>query len=219
MSSMRTEIKACVSESLRELLDEPLASSGFSRRRNGLVYSRLLPEAVQRIDVAFEIHPRDNRNAAAAIYPWIEISMDSVNAIAKEMVDGDETLLGDLPDTTLQEPAEFTAPKGIGARWFIYQPDSVPAAVTEMGRFFDKWTIPFLDYYASPNAICTAYGQGDERASSVLHAPALRIAAAMVVLGRYDDAQKVADKWFGKAGPRRRYRSVFEYLESGSAPA
>lgn len=216
MSSMKSEIKACVCESLSEGLDEQLASNDFSRRKNSLIYSRRLPKADQRIEVVIEIHPADCPNAAAAIYPWLEVSMDSVNSVAKEMVGSDETLLGGLPDTTMREPIEFTSPKGIGSRWFIYQPDSVPGVVSEMKCFLQQWGIPFLDYYTSPDAICDAYDRGDERVIND-RTQKLRVVAAMVLLDRVGDAMKVAEKWFGKAGPRKQCRSVFSYLESRSA--
>lgn len=216
MSSMKSEIKACVSQWLGDELDEQLASNGFSRRKNALTYSRKLPKADQRIEVVIEIHPSDCPNAAAAIYPWLEVSMDSVNSVAKEMVDGDETLLGGGPDTTLREPIEFTSPKGIGSRWFIYQPDSVPGVISEMQCFLQQWGIPFLDYYISPDAICDAYDHGDERVIND-RSYKIRVVAAMVLLNRVSDAMQVLEKWFGKSGPRRQYRSVFRYLESRSA--
>lgn len=125
-------------------------------------------------------------------------------------------MLGGGPDTTLREPIEFTSPKGIGSRWFIYQPDSVPGVISEMQCFLQEWGIPFLDYYTSPDAICDAYDHGDERVIND-RSYKIRVVAAMVLLNRVSDAMQVLEKWFGKAGPRRQYRSVFRYLESRSA--
>ena len=216
MSSMKSEIKACVCESLGLELDQQLALNGFARRKNSLIYSRSLPQADQRIEVAIEIHPADCPNAAAAVYPWLEVSMGAVNLLAKEMVDDNEMLLGGVPNTTLREPIEFTSPKGVGSRWFIYQSDSVPGIVLEMKWFLQQWAIPFLDYYTSPDAICDAYDRDDERVINDRFYK-IRIAAALVLLNRVDDAMKVVEKWFGKAGPRKQYKSVFSYLESRSA--
>ncbi len=212
MSSQRAKIKACVCQSLEELVDEPLSPTGFRRRRGSLIYSRKIGEAVQRIDVVIQHRPRDQPNSAAAIYPDLEVRMDSLNLLVAEMVGGD-TALGGAPDITLRAPIEWTSVKPARARWFLYQPDSVPGVVTEMKAFLQKWTIPILDRYTTPAEICDAYDRGSDRILGGLP-EWLCVVAAMLLCSRSADAMAVMERHFGKLGPRRQYHRVFEYLEA-----
>ena len=136
-----------------------------------------------------------------------------MNALVMEMVGGDRELSG-APDVTLWESIAFTSGnKGLGARWFIYQADSVPGVIGEMKEFLQKWTIPFLDRYTTPAEVCAAYDRDDGRICAGLPQP-LRVVAAMLLCGRDADALQVMERWFGKLGPRRQYHRVFEYLEA-----
>lgn len=215
MNSMKAEIEACLRANLETGLDAPLASLGFSRRTTGLSYSRRLADAAQKIEVAVEIHPADRPDSAAAIYPWLSVSIDAVEKLVLEMVGGDVSLLSGLPGGTLREPIEFTSAKAAHARWFVFQPDSVPGIVDEMKLFLQQWTLPFLDRYSTPADICEMYDRGDARVMNDL-AQKLRVAAAMVLCGRTADAIGVMDRWFGKPGPRKRYQRVFDHLAANS---
>ncbi len=211
MKSMKAEIKECLCVNLEKELDSWLLQSGFARRKNTLVYTRELADARQRIEIAMEIHPADRPDSAAAVYPWLDISMDTVDKLVVEMIGGDLSLLPGLPGGTLREPIEFTSAKAAHARWFIFQPDSVPSVVREMKSFLQRWTLPFLDAYSTPRGICDAYERGDARVLNDLN-QVLRVVAAMVLSGRNDDAVGAMEKWFGKPGPRKRYQRVFDYL-------
>lgn len=208
---MRTEIKECLSANLETGLDDWLGQFGFVRRKNALVYVRELTEAVQRIEVAVEIHPADRTDSAAAVYPWLEVRMDAIEEMVMEMIGGDLSLLPGLPGSTLREPIEFTSAKAMSARWFIFQSDSVPGVVKNMRLFLQQWGLPFLDVYSTVRDICDAYDRSDARIMNDL-AQALRVAAAMVLGGRTVDAMAVMERWFGKPGVRKRYQCVFDYL-------
>lgn len=211
MNSMKAEIEACLRTNLETGLDAYLASLGFIRRKNALTYSRKLAEAIQKIEVPVEIHPGDRPDSAAAVYPWLSVSIEAVEALALEMVGGDESLLSGLPGTTLRQPIEFTSAKAAHARWFVFQEDSVPGIVGGMKSFLEQWTAPFLDLYSTPAGVCSAYEKGDARVINDL-AQKLRVAAAMVLCGRSTDALRVMDRWFGTPGLRKRYKRVFDYL-------
>lgn len=215
MSSQRADIEACVCQRLGDLVDKPLIAAGFRRGKNSLIYSREVGDSMQKIDVAIEHHPKDDPNSAAAVYPQLEVRMGSVNSLVMEMVGGDPALNA-APDITLREPIAFTSGnKGLGARWFIYQADSVPGVIAEMKAFLQEWTIPFLDCYMTPAQICDAYDHGDGRVLPGLR-QWLRVVAAMVLCGRKADAMSVMERHFGKPGPRRRYHRVFEYLQASN---
>jgi hypothetical protein len=203
-----------VCQALGEIMDETLTASGFRRARNSVIYSRRIGEAVQKIDVAIQHRPKDHPNAAAAIYPILDVRMDSVNALVTEMVCGDPAL-GGRTDITLREPIEWTSVKAARARWFLYQPDSVPGVIAEMKVFLLKWTLPILDQYTTPAQMCDAYDRDDERVSGIAGVSQwLRVVAAMVLCGRWADAMAVMEHHFGRLGPRRQYECVFKYLEA-----
>ncbi len=210
MSSQKAEIKACTCHWLGELSDEPMASVGFFRPKHSLVYSRTVEDAADKIDVAIEHHPSEQPDAAAAIYPQYTISMDVVNNVVEEMTGGDPQLGGQF-SITMRGPIEWTSPKGIGARWHVYQPDSVSSAVSSLRDFLMEWTVPFLNKYRTPVDLCDAAIEGDDRD---IHSQMeiLRVVAAKVLCGRLAEALDVMERWFGKPGPRKRYRPVFEYL-------
>jgi len=212
MKAQRAEIRAHLRHWLGRLVDAPLGDTGFARRSNSLIYSRRIENGVQRIDVSVEHHPVERPNAAAAVYPLYRVSMHEVNTLVREMAGDDAHLAGDLR-STLWGPVEWTSPKGVGARWYVYQPDSVPGVARAARRFLTKYTIPMLDAYRTSADLCDAPLDGDSR---VVHQDweVLRVVAARILTGRVREARELMDARFGRAGPRRRYRPVFEFLDS-----
>lgn len=211
MSSHKAEIKACVCHRLAALADDPFSVNGFTRRRNSLTYRRETEDAVQNIEVAIEHHPNEKPNAAAAIYPWYTVSIDTVNRIVEMMTDGNPQLGGQF-DVTLHGPIEWTSPKGVPARWYIYQPDSVPVIISSFRDFVSKWTVPFLDRFRQYADLCDAVLEGDNK--DIHGMEVLRVVAARSLCGRHGEALALMNDWFGAPGPRKRYRPVFDYLAS-----
>lgn len=213
MTTMKTEILTCLRRNLETDLDAWLLQTRFGRRKNTLVYMRKLPEAIQKIELSVEIHPLDHPDAAAALYPFVEVRMAAVNALVMEMTGGDVELAGE-EDFTLRQPVALTSGgSGLGGRWPIFQADSVPGVVNQAKSFLRKWTVPFLTLYSTPAGICEAYDRSDARVTNELDQK-LRVVAAMVLCDRVADALGVMERCFGRPGPRRRYQSVFEYLAS-----
>ena len=211
MNSMKAEIIECLRANLESGLDPYLVSFGFTRRMNALFYSRELADAIQTIEIAVEIHPKDRPDSAAAVYPWLSVNIGTVETLALDMVGGDVSLLSGLEGNTLRQPVEFTSAKAAPARWFIFQPDSVPAVVREIKSFLEKWTVPFLNSYLTSAGICEEYDRNSARVINDL-GQKLRVAAAMMLCGRTADAMRVMDRWFGKPGSRKRYQRVFDYI-------
>ncbi|HPD48673.1 MAG: hypothetical protein ACOYIG_05890 [Acetivibrionales bacterium] len=209
MSKQQAEIKVCVCHWLGELVDEAVSVAGFVRRERSLAYRRATEDATQEIDVAIEHHPTEEHNAAAVIYPYYTVVMGKVNKTVKAMTGGDPQLGGNF-DITLHGPIEWTSPKGLGARWYIYQPDSVHSAVSSMRDFIVKWTLPFLDRFRLHTDLCNALLEGDN--PDIHGMEILRVVAARVLCGQYAEAVTIMEQWFGKPGPRKRYQQVFDYL-------
>lgn len=210
MIKQKAEIKECMCYWLEEITDNPMADADFVRSKKSLIYSRRVGETVHKINVAIEHHPIDCNNAAAAVYPYFTIVMDEVNNLVKEFVQGETQLGGDFT-ITLNGPIEQISPKGISARWYIYQSDSVPGVVSSICIFLVKWVIPFLNKYKTPADLCNAPLYGDCR---VIHTQTevLRVVAAKILCAKPTEALDIMEQWFGKPGPRRRYQPVFNYI-------
>jgi hypothetical protein len=215
MSNQRREIKEAVLVALAQCADEAFFSAGFHRNSDSLDFHRTLPECMQAVEVCIEHTPKDNTAAAAAIYPWLTISIPTIDRIAHEMTGGNEALL--MPGSkTLRQPIELTSPKGIGARWFVYQSDSVADAIQQFALYATQWLFCFLDEYSSPSGVIATYRSGDPR---VLHdqAQILRVIAALITCGDESGANELLQQNFGRPAMRRRFAQVFDFLKSRSS--
>lgn len=210
---MKAEIKACLIASLENGLDHYMAEHGFKRAKGGLTYERELRGSTQTIDLPIQIHPKDNPNAAAAIYPRMEVHNPLVDSVLDKMIDGNLGLLEGVTAGRSNQPIGFTSEKQDPGRWFVYQPDSVPEIVKDIRSFIERWTMPFLDIYATPQEIVGADERDDGRMVRD-RAQMMRVVAAAIVCNRRDHAQAVMDKWLGKPGTRRRYQQVQDYIEN-----
>ncbi len=211
MSEQRRQIKEAVRDALSRHADATYSSAGFRRRSDSLTYKRTLPTCKQFVDVHIEHGPRDMPNAAAAIYPFLRLEIPEIDATVLEITGGDESLASNM-STTLNQPIELVAPKGIGARWFLYQPDSVGPAIQNFEAFSTQWVLPFLNDYTSAASVVEMYLAKDDRASNDL-GYILRVVAAMVRIGKLTEAQEVLAAKFGRPASRRKYARVFEFIE------
>lgn len=210
--SMKDEIKACLIASMETTLDPYMAEHGFARRAKSLVYKRENQGSTQSIDVEVQIHPKDNPNAAAAIYPIMEVHVPVVDRVMDDMIDGNLGLMEGVTKGLSNQPIEFTAEKAEKARWHVYQPDSMPEIVQGIRVFIERWTMPFLDVYATPEDIVAADEREDGRMVAD-RAHLMRVVAAALVCNRRDYAQALMEKWLGALGARRRYQQVYDYIE------
>lgn len=130
------------------------------------------------------------------------------------MAGRDEQLIS-ADGATLFESVEWVAPKSETPRW-------LPAGATafiqigggEVRLFFERWVIPLLNEYETALAFVDGYERGDERLVMV-QPTYVYVAAAYVVLSAHGKAREVVAKKFNGVGLRKRYASVFEYLERG----
>jgi len=211
----KDEIKSCMLVALAARLDPYMLEQGFSRGKSSLIYKRAIGSATQKIDIAVQIHPKDNSNAAAAVYPQMEILVPAVDAVLQEMIGEDIGLLEGVTGGTSKQPIAFMSEKAHNGRWFIYQPDSVPGLVDDMKGFIERWTMPFLDSYATPEDII-ATDQRDDGRLARDRAQIMRVVAAALVIKRKDYAQATMEKWLGTPGTRRRYEQVYGYIQQAA---
>ena len=210
--TMKVEIKTCLIASLDTRLDPYMSENGFSRGKTSLVYVRNHRGSTQKIDLSVQVHPKDNPDASAAIYPQMEVLMPSVDAVLNAMIGDNLGLLEGVTGGTSKQPIGFTSEKAHTGRWFVYQPDSVAGLVDEMRGFIERWTMPFLDDYATPDDILTTDLRSDGRLPRD-RAQMMRVVAAALVCSRKDYAQELMEKWFGALGARRRYEQVYKYIQ------
>ncbi|PZO86628.1 MAG: hypothetical protein DI623_16125 [Sphingomonas sanxanigenens] len=213
--SMKDEIKACLIASMEAMLDPYMAENGFARRAKSLVYKREYQGSTQSIDVEVQIHPKDNPNAAAAVYPIMEVHVPAVDRVLEDMIGGNLGLLEGVTKGLSNQPIEFTAQKAEKARWYVYQPDSVPEIVQGIRSFMERWTMPFLDVYATPEDIVAADEREDGRMVAD-RAHRMRVVAAALVCNRKTYAQALMEKRLGALGARRRYQQVYDYIEQAA---
>lgn len=210
--SMKDAIKACLIAELEVALDPYMSEHGFMRRAKSLTYKRQYQGATQSIDVELQIHPKDNPNAAATVYPIMEVQVPTVDRVLEDMIGSNLGLMEGVTKGLSNQPIEFTSQKAEKARWFVYQPDSVPEIVQGIRLFMERWTMPFLNAYATPEDIIAADERGDGRMVAD-RAHFMRVVAASLVCDRKSYAQALMEKRLGAPGARKRYQQVFDYIE------
>ncbi len=210
--SMKNEIKACLIASLESTLDPYLAERGFTRRAKSLVYKRKYQGAIQTIDNLVQVHPKDNPNAAAAVYPIMEVHVPVVDRVMDDMIAGNRSLMEGCSKGLSNQPIDFTSQKAELGRWFVYQADSVPEIVQCIRSFIERWTMPFLDVYTTAEGIVAAHERQDGR-MVVDRAHVMRVVAAALVCNRRDYALAQMEKWLGRPVTRRRYQQVYDYIQ------
>lgn len=209
---MNDEIKSCLIASMESTLDPFMAEHSFARGKRSLVYKRQLQGATQSIDVTVQVHPKDNPSAAAAVYPRMEVLVPAADKVLEDMIGDNLALLEGVTGGTSKQPIGFTSEKVHPGRWFVFQPDSVPGIVEDMREFIDRWTMPFLDAYATPEDIIATDERNDGRLPRD-RAQMMRVVAAALVCNRADYAMALMEKWLGALGPRRRYQQVYDYIK------
>ena len=213
--TMKDEIKASLITNMESALDPFMAEHSFTRGNRSLVYKRQLQGATQSIDVTLQIHPKDRPSSSAAVYPLMEVFVPAVDTVLKDMIGDNLDLMEGVTGGTSKQPIEFTSNKAEDARWFVYQPDSVPGVIKDMREFIDRWTMPFLDVYATPEDIIATDERNDGRLPRD-RAQMMRVVAAALVCHRTNYATAVMEKWLGGLGARRRYQQVYDYIQQAA---
>jgi len=211
--TMRKDVKAGLLLAVETGLDPYMSDHGFRRGKNSLIYKRDIADSTQVIDLVFDVHPQDTPTAVAALYPTMEVLVPAVDAALEAMVGGASGALRGYSDARSKQPIGFTSEKADPGRWCLRQLNDLPTIIEEVRAFLDRWTMPLLDIYATPEDIVAAEERGDRRV--VRDRPQLIrvVAAAALVCGRRDFAQALMEKHLGAPGARRMYQQVFDYIQ------
>ncbi len=208
----KEEIKASLLANLEGLLDPYMRDNAFARHKTSLIYTRKLHGSTQKIHLPIQIHPSDNPHAAAALYPQMEVFLPAVDRVRDAMIGDDLGLLEGVTGRTSHQPIGFTAEKAHPGRWYIFQTDSVADVVSEMKAFIERWTMPFLDGYATPDDMLEADRKNDGRMIRD-RAQIVRVVAAALVCNQKGYALELMGKWLGAPGLRKRYERVYKFIE------
>ena len=190
--TFKKKLKDCLIASFETSLDDLMAQHGFSRKERSLNYARKYRGATQKIETDPELGPRDSPHAAAAVYPYMHVTIPSIDRTLEEMIGEELGLLAGVTRGLSFQPIEITSQKSEEARWFVFQPDSVPDIVQNLGRFLMRWTLPFLDEFATAEDVVAAYDRADGRII-VDRAQLMRVVAAALVDGRIGYATELME--------------------------
>lgn len=209
---MRKDVKVGLLSAVGTNLDPYMADHGFRRGKNSLIYKRDIAGSTQVIDLAFDVRPKEAPTAVAALYLMMEVLVPSVDAVLEAMVGGAPGVLRGYSDARSKQPIGFTSEKADPGRWYLHQLDDLPAVIEDMRAFLDRWTMPLLDVYATPEDMVAAQERNDGR---LTHArpQLIRVVAAALVRGRRDYAKALLETHLGAPGARRMYKQVFDYVE------
>jgi hypothetical protein len=193
-------------------LDAYMSNHGFRRGKTSLIYKRGIAGSTQIIDLALDVRPKEDPVAVAALYPMMEVLVPSVDTVLEAMVGGAPGVLRGYSDARSKQPIGFTSEKADPGRWRLRQLDDLPAVIEEVRAFLDRWTMPLLDVYATPEDMVAAQERNDGR---LTHArpQLIRVVAAALVCGRRDYAKALLETHLGAPGARRMYKQVFDYVE------
>lgn len=208
--SKRNDCKNLLKLMLEEKLDSSLFEYGFNRRSNSVKYTRVIGETKQIIDMVMYVSPSYSREDDAHLYPMLEIRIPSINKIARQLA-GDDLLLANTPDITLRQVIELTAPKEDRNLWFASGRGEFMKTGDLIREFMEKWLLPFLDQYSSPEGIVEGYKDKDPRPMNQ-EMWYLYIAAAYLALGKRESALKVLEDRFKTVGAKRRFQNAFNFL-------
>ena len=188
----KDDVRRVVADGLGPILVE----HGFRALPSGLRFKRAIPEGRQEVDVVLAMNPPYARGKIHVVpqYTWC---LPKVGALCKEMVGGnprigridDVVFWGQLaPLSYLQEHAD----------WYFEDLSQSPKLSWQQAEFFSRWVVPFCDEYRSAEDFVRGYFAKDSRlALNLYEVPS--VAAALVILGRSDEARVLVQANLKKA--------------------
>lgn len=211
MSNNRKRAGKWLVDALELELDAFLIQHRFDRRLNSHKYNRKLEHTTQSIAMFFQLPKAGRQSEPILLYPKMLVKVPEVNRVALEMVGGDERLLANVPDATLSEPLEFTAPKKHRIRWLFSDAASTRDVVCSVRQFLDDWGLPFLDGYWSAESVTRAFETEDARVLKQQHWY-VYVAAAYIVRDMPHDAEAALSENLSGKWTREKYKLAFDYV-------
>ena len=201
--------KKVMNEMMDNYIDEFMATYGFYRRGKSLNYSRKINDTKQQIEMIFHIKPSYQSGAIMHIYPWMSVYFPKVNELAIQMIN-DINLVAGLDRSTIRQPIQISTDS---ERWMLMHEDDCKSLAEQICEFLKTYTMPLLYSLEKISDFIQIFEKEDKRVM-MGDAQYVFIIAAYVLQSEYEKAKVVLEERFGKAGPRRRYASLFTYLDT-----
>ena len=201
--------KKVMNDMMENYIDEFMATYGFYRRGKSLNYSRKINDTKQQIEMIFHIKPSYQSGAIMHIYPWMSVFFPKVNELAIQMIN-DINLVAGLDRSTIRQPIQISTDS---ERWMLMHEDDCKSLAEQICEFLKTYTMPLLYSLEKISDFIQIFEKEDKRVM-MGDAQYVFIIAAYVLQSEYEKAKVVLEERFGKAGPRRRYASLFTYLDT-----
>ena len=201
--------KKVMNDMMENYIDEFMATYGFYRRGKSLNYSRKINDTKQQIEMIFHIKPSYQSGAIMHIYPWMSVYFPKVNELAIQMIN-DINLVAGLDRSTIRQPIQISTDS---ERWMLMHEDDCKSLAEQICEFLKTYTMPLLYSLEKISDFIQIFEKEDKRVM-MRFAQYVFIIAAYVLQSEYEKAKVVLEERFGKAGPRRRYASLFTYLDT-----
>ena len=201
--------KKVMNDMMENYIDEFMATYGFYRRGKSLNYSRKINDTKQQIEMIFHIKPSYQSGAIMHIYPWMSVYFPKVNELAIQMIK-DINLVAGLDRSTIRQPIQISTDS---ERWMLMHEDDCKSLAEQICEFLKTYTMPLLYSLEKISDFIQIFEKEDKRVM-MGDAQYVFIIAAYVLQSEDEKAKVVLEERFGKAGPRRRYASLFTYLDT-----
>ena len=201
--------KKVMNDMMENYIDEFMATYGFYRRGKSLNYSRKINDTKQQIEMIFHIKPSYQSGAIMHIYPWMSVYFPKVNELSIQMIN-DINLVAGLDRSTIRQPIQISTDS---ERWMLMHEDDCKSLAEQICEFLKTYTMPLLYSLEKISDFIQIFEKEDKRVM-MGDAQYVFIIAAYVLQSEYEKAKVVLEERFGKAGPRRRYASLFTYLDT-----
>ena len=201
--------KKVMNDMMENYIDEFMATYGFYRRGKSLNYSRKINDTKQQIEMIFHIKPSYQSGAIMHIYPWMSVYFPKVNELAIQMIN-DINLVAGLDRSTIRQPIQISTDS---ERWMLMHEDDCKSLAEQICEFLKTYTMPLLYSLEKISDFIQIFEKEDKRVM-MGDAQYVFIIATYVLQSEYEKAKVVLEERFGKAGPRRRYASLFTYLDT-----
>ena len=206
---MNDKTKNVMCGMMGQKIDDFMAAYHFHRKGKSLNYSRKIGSTRQTIEMVFFSHPSYQPGAIMHVYPWLSVYFPEVNKIANRMTDDINLVVG-LDRSTIRQPVQLLADT---ERWMLFDEEKCDSLAERICTFLKLNTIPLLDDLERVSDFIEIYESGDRRVM-LGDAQYVFIIGAYVLQGNSEKGRAVLEERFGKAGPRRRYASIFSYFEN-----
>jgi hypothetical protein len=202
----RDEIWAAFRASAAEYLDGPMARHGFRLLSGDPRYVRKLHGTRQAVQMNIQVNPGGGRGPIAFFFPLVRIEMADVNRLVQDM----------MPQyygwkLTMLLPLEITAPREHREKWTVWCEDGFDFCCARICRFMERFALPFLEEYATGEAMIRGYETCDSRVDMDL-SYLLHLAAAYVIRGERDAALNVVAPLLNERHSAGYARAVGDYI-------